>query len=46
MGKIQGNREAEETTLKFRGSEERIFYAREEISKCTKPARNVEKFER
>ena len=36
MGKMRVNREAEETTFKFRGSEERTFDAREEIFKMQK----------
>ena len=40
MGKIRGNWGAEKTTFKFWGTEEQIFYAREEISKMHKPVRN------
>ena len=39
MDEIRGNRGTEETTLEFRGSEERIFHAREEIFKMQKTSK-------
>ena len=50
MGKIRGNRGAEETAFKLRGSEERIFYAggggERDFLKPTKPVRNEKIIER